>query len=248
MKNLIRMSLMFWMISGVYLSSCKKEEVPSILENFSSLPVNPNSYWNGSDKSGGFTINGITFRNTYNSDWNSWSGFAYSNMHDVKTAGLLNQYSNYAMKDTGGNNTFVVAYPYLDDNTIVFDSPVYDVRLKVTNNTYAALAMKYGDEYSKKFGGADSLDNDWFKLTITGIGEDDLPTDSARIYLADFRFSGWENDYILDEWLPVNLSGLGRVKKLRFQLSSSDMDAYGMRTPGYFCLDDVEYKLVGKTL
>jgi hypothetical protein len=108
--------------------------------------------------------------------------------------------------------------------------------------------MKYGDAYSKKFGGSDSLANDWFKLTITGYGEDDQPTDSARIYLADFRFSGWKNDYILDEWLPVNLSKLGNVKKLKFQLSSSDVDAFGMRTPGYFCLDDVEYKMVKKTM
>jgi hypothetical protein len=42
----------------------------------------------------------------------------------------------------------------------------------------------------------------------------------------------------------VDLSNLKVAKKLRFSLSSSDNAAWGMNTPGYFCLDNLNYEIL----
>ncbi|MBO4549163.1 MAG: DUF4465 domain-containing protein, partial [Bacteroidaceae bacterium] len=55
-------------------------------------------------------------------------------------------------------------------------------------------------------------------------------------YLADLRDEA--TAYIINDWRYVDLSGLGAVAKLGFELSSSDTGEWGMNTPGYFCFDD----------
>lgn len=236
-------------LAAVLFSSCAKDEDNSVSENFNSLTLAANSYWNGSDNSGSFKVNGITFPNSYSvyQGKGYWNGFAYSNQHDVKTAGFGNQYSSYVLKDTASTNTFVVAYPYYSTNTVEFDNVIYDLRCKIANNTYTALSMKLGDGMAKKFGGTSGNDQDWLKLRIIGINEAGTPTDSVDFYLADYRPADNKQDYILNEWKSVNLDKLGKIKKLKFELSSSDNNEWGMLTPGYFCLDNMEYKPVAKT-
>lgn len=238
----------FLLVSSFLVSSCSKDEDNALLENFSSLTLSPNSHWNGSDNSGSFKAGVITFPNTYVTSWSSWNGFAYSNKHDVKTSGHGNQYSSYAIKDTAitNSNIFVVAYPYYNTNTIEFDQEVNAVRMKVTNTTFAALSMKNGDLYSKKFGGTSGTDKDWFKLSVIGLNAFNLPTDTVDFYLADFRFDNSSQDFIVNDWKSVNLSPLGKIKKMKFELSSTDNGDWGMNTPGYFCLDDIEYHPVAK--
>ena len=65
------------------------------IADFEDLPLSDNSYWNGSDESGNFTSSIAEFYNNYNSDFSSWSGWAYSNINDVTTAGYSNQYAAY---------------------------------------------------------------------------------------------------------------------------------------------------------
>ena len=51
-----------------------------------SLPA-ANSYWNGSDNSGGFTSRGAYFNNSYDQDYGSWDGWSYSNVVNTTTPG-----------------------------------------------------------------------------------------------------------------------------------------------------------------
>ena len=47
---------------------------------FDDLTLSPDSYWSGSDGSGSFVSNGISFPNEYDMQWSYWSGgFIYSN-------------------------------------------------------------------------------------------------------------------------------------------------------------------------
>lgn len=236
-------------LACVLFSSCEKDDDNTVVENFNSLTLSANSYWNGSDNSGSFKVNGITFPNSYNvyQGTGYWNGFAFSNKHDVKTAGYANQYSCYALKDSASTNTFVVAYPYYAANTVEFDNVVFDVRCKIANSSYTALSMKLGDDMAKKFGGVSGNDQDWLKLQIIGIDDAGEPTDTVDFYLADYRFADSKQDYILNEWKSVNMDKLGKIKKLKFELSSSDNNDWGMLTPGYFCLDDIAFKPVAKT-
>ena len=108
----------------------------------------------------------------------------------------------------------------------------------VTNSTYAALSMKHGDTFAKKFGGDDGNDEDWFKLSVWGK-IDGSETDTVEFYLADYRFADNEKDYIIETWQWLDLSTLGNVDSLLFSLSSSDDGMWGMNTPAYFCMDNM---------
>lgn len=248
MKYSIKIFAILFFAMGLVLSSCKKDDDNNtLLVTFDSLKLSTNSYWNGADKSGSFKSGGITFPNTYsNNGFEYWEGFAYSNKFDVKTPGYGNQYSCYVPADTNKNNTFVLAYLTSSANTITFGNTVKNVKFKVANSTYAALSMKNGDSYSKKFGGATGNDSDWFRLTITCFNNDNFPAGVIEVDLANYTSTDNSKDYILDEWYKIDLSKVGEIKKIQFALSSTDNGSWGMNTPNYFCLDDIEFEPVSK--
>ena len=208
---------------------------------FDDLPVNPDSFWNGSDGAGSFTTGPATFSNTYNPDWFSWSGWAYSNMQDNTTPGYANQYSAFSrvrLDSTEGKNYGVA---YASPSSEIHLDPQSNQEVKgffVTNSTWAALSMKYGDDFSKKFGGADGTDQDWLKLTITGT-DTDGETSTLDYYLADYTFEDPAKDHIIETWQWVNLTSLGKVSQLQFTMSSTDNGDWGMNTPAYFCMDNL---------
>jgi hypothetical protein len=208
---------------------------------------------------GTFSSGGVAFGNTYDETFGSWSGFAYSNMTDTTTPGFTNQYSAYALAGAG---KFAVATGYLDrtanetqlfafdpnDPTQLAQLPNlalptgYEIEsLDVTNTTYAALSMLNGDSFAKKFGGPTGNDPDYFKLTVYGTdsGGHTLPN-SVDFYLADFRFANNALDYIVSNWTTVNLASLSAATHLYFNLSSSDDGDFGMNTPAYFAVDNVQ--------
>jgi hypothetical protein len=227
---------------------------PFVVSNFNNLNLEHDSFWNGSDNSGGFTDAELFYyKNEYEASYGSWSGFAYSNMRDDSTAGHLNQFSaitaggmdatpeqgtNYAIShvasDWANGYAPIPSVVSFNNNKIGKVSGMY-----VTNATYAYLSMRDGDSYSKKFGGETGNDPDWFKLSVWGINADNENTDTINFYLADYRFENNEDDYIVDNWRWLDLYDLGYVKSLNFILSSTDVGAFGMNTPAYFCMDNL---------
>jgi len=217
------------------------------VSTFDDLSLEPNFYWNGSDGSGGFKSGSAYFYNSYNSSYESWEGFAYSNMTDTTTSGYTNQYSAITGGGVNGSSNYAVAYDgWASDPTIslLYDFPSLNVPRPITgayftNTTYAYLSMRDGDSFAKKFGGDTGNDPDWFLLSISGIKSDGSTTDPVEFYLADYRFSDNSMDYIVDKWTWVDLYSLGDIVGLKFSLSSSDVGQWGMNTPAYFAMDDL---------
>jgi hypothetical protein len=208
--------------------------------DFENLTLPPESYWNGSDESGGFSSGDSYFINNYNKNWGSWDGWAYSNMTDNTTPAWSNQYSAYTGAAHSGSIYGVSYDPGTGRPRIDFAGDAYNAAISgayFTNTAYAALSMLNGDSFSKKFGGADGSDPDWFLLTIKGLTESGYTSKSIEFRLADYRFTDDSQDYIVDEWTWVDLSSLGNITGLEFSLSSSDAGEYGMNTPAYFAMD-----------
>ncbi len=206
---------------------------------FDDLTLASESYWNGSDESGGFQSGDAWFKNAYNSSWGSWSGWAYSNTTDTTTAGWTNQYSAYTGGGAEGSSNYGVAF---SQATLNFVNEDYNSTISgayITNTTYAALSMLNGDSFAKKFGGDTGNDEDWFKVTFKGITETGYTANSVEFYLADYRFADNTQDYIVDEWTWVDFTGLGDIIGIEANLSSSDVGAYGMNTPAYFAMDSL---------
>ncbi len=211
-----------------------------------NLILNPNSYWNGSTSnptvstSGTFTSGNCIFPNAYNGSFGGYwqSGWAYSNMKDSTTSGLGNQYS--ARTAVGYTNSTIYSVGQ-GGSVLKFNAAAQGKQMAgfyVTNNTYAAISMRDGDMFGKKFGGLSGNDPDWFKLKVRKYLGGVLAPDSVTFYLADFRSSTNSLDYIVRSWQYVNLTSLGNVDSLLFTLSSSDNGTFGMNTPSYFCLDN----------
>jgi hypothetical protein len=123
--------------------------------------------------------------------------------------------------------------------TITFGAPTTVNRIFVNNTTYAALDMQNGSSFSKEF-----TTNDWFMLTIEGFDPGGNSLGTVDHYLADYTGYAEGDDknlYMDTDWTAVDLSVLGTdVSSLQFSLSSSDTNSYGMNTPAYFAIDQVE--------
>lgn len=217
---------------------------------FDDLSLSPNSSWHGggSDGSSGFTSGDNFFNTYYNASWGYWEGVAYSNMTDTTTAGYTNQFSAITGGGVNGSANYAVAYtmtyagdPATTYNGITSGNYAQTVNgMYVTNTTYTYLSMLEGDAFAKSFGGTDGTDADWFKLTIYGLNEAyERSGVSTDFYLADYRFDNSAEDYILNQWAWVDLTSLGTIYGLEFELTSSDTGMWGMNTPAYFAMDNL---------
>jgi hypothetical protein len=201
------------------------------ITDFEDLSLASQSYWNGSDSSGGFASGSAWFGNNYDTMYDSWDGFAYSNKRDTTSSDWMSsQYNAITGGGQGGSTNYAVGYAgWLTPPTMILDEPTVVSGLYVTNNNYAYYTMLNGGLFgAKKFGSGD-----WFKLEITGKDAAGAVTGNVNFYLA-------EGTNIVNDWRFVNLTTLGTVKSVEFRLSSTDNDpVWGMNTPGYFVIDTV---------
>ena len=218
------------------------DEKSTALIDFENFSLQEESHFPNQAGDSLFETGTAIFPYAYDASWGFMGGFAYSNMTDTETAGLQNKFSAYPGSGALNSQNYGVAYVYAPTPVAFKDSTKghEPEHIYVTNATYAALSMKNGDDFAKKFGGEDGNDKDFFKLTITGIGLDGEETASIEVYLADYRFDDNSQDFILDEWKKVDLSALGTVKRIAFSLSSSDVGDFGMNTPAVFCFDNLK--------
>ncbi len=189
---------------------------------------------------------GVTFNlDILDDGWvgTTWAGLTYSDIHDTITSSYLNQHAVYGTgKDYSGSGVYAVGYvdAYNGINpTITFASAMTVNGLYVNNTTYAALDMLNGSGFSKQF-----TTNDWFKLTVEGFDASAASQGTVNFNLADFAgYTDGANreNYLVTDWSWVDLTGLGsNVTSLKFSLSSTDNGMFGMNTPSYFAIDNVQ--------
>jgi len=216
--------------------------IAQTIADFENLNLAPDTFWNGNSLNGGFSSGNAFFGNYFDTTYSSWEGFAYSNMKDSITAGYSNMYSAVTASGYNNSNNYAVAAVggYYEPTYIKLTNAAKGKMIDgfyVTNNTYAYLSMRDGDAYAKQFGGSTANDTDWFKLRINGFLNGNM-TSNVDFYLADYRFADNSQDYIIKDWTWVDLSDLGNVDSLTFELSSTDNGSWGMNTPAFFCIDN----------
>lgn len=141
----------------------------------------------------------------------------------------------------GGHNesdNFAVHYGYTDNSgwagDVLPDIHFFDGKARIvdhmyiTNTCYAINVFGNGNGLSAKIS-----DSDWVKVLAIGYGDQDEITDTAEIYLCN----GPEN--IVHDWTKFDLSSLGRVVRIEFNVTGSSDNGYGFSQPAYFAYDDV---------
>lgn len=214
-----------------------------VIADFEDLTLATESFWNGSDNSSGFQSGAVWFSNYYDGPTSSWDGFAYSNTTDTSSTDFGNQYSAFAGSGEGQSANYAVAYHFLyaaNPPTLSLADTTQGYRIAgayFCNTTLAYKSMSDGDGYAKKFGGASGDDPDWFLLTLQGVDQNGEEAGKVEFYLADYRFEDNSQDYIVEDWTWVDLTGLGEVVAVEMELTSSDSGPAGINTPAYFAVD-----------
>ena len=206
------------------------------IADFEDLALEPDSFWNGDDSSGGFSSGSAYFENYYDTVYGMWGGVAYSNKTDTLAEGWGAQYNAITGSGQGGSANYAIAYQDSFNNvkpTFNLNEPALVNSIWVTNNNYAYYIILNGDPV---FGTEPFSDGDWFKLTITGKDADAQVVGIMDFYLADYRDGKTD---IVNTWEQIDLSSLGLVTTVEFELSSSDTGEWGMNTPAYFALDTI---------
>lgn len=207
--------------------------------NFESLTVpETTGYWNGSDLSEQFGDTETVFYNSYNADWSSWQGFSYA----FDTITVDKQFMSTPVTANSGS-VFGIGFVASDwmsgtyDNIPIkcsFTSPVLISSVFVSNSQYTSDVIING---IPDWGISGFAEGDWFKIIIEGKNAGESKG-FVEYYLADYRDGA---SFVLDYWNQIDLSSLGAVDTLKFNLQSSDTGEYGMNTPAYFCIDDLTY-------
>lgn len=216
---------------------------------FDDLTLAADTFWNGADEALGTTFmsGNATYVNYYDTAFGGYwaTGWAYSSVEDSTTAGFTNLYGARTGIGYDGSSNYAVgqqgAKIILNEEARGVVEGVY-----ITNSTYAARSMEFGDFVAKQFG--DSVDanglpdgtngEDFFSLTIKGWWDGNVIEDSVVFYLADYRFDDNSQDYIVEDWRWVDLTPLGNVDSIWFTMRSSDVGQFGINTPLFFCIDD----------
>lgn len=213
--------------------------------DFENLSLDTNSFFDGSDLSGDpdnpdysaiFSSGDCSFNNIWNTKYDYWkSGWSYSNMTDSLNSVILNPYSTKAGSGYGGSENYVIGK---SGSYLTYNSPV-EFTAFISNNTYTANSMRDGDQFAKKFTNADK---DYLKLHFHGYLNGTL-IDSSMVYLADFTHTDSTLDYIVNvtpgfDWQLIGIP-TNNVDSVVFKLESSDVGAFGMNTPDFYCMDNV---------
>lgn len=222
----MRKFLLLFTVVSVCLVSCSKDESKeSVLITFEDVALT-DGIWNGEDGSGYFVSKEAKFYNTY--DGGFWNGFSCSSKTDTQTPGWENQYSSIVGSGSNASSQYAVIY----DDLANFTTPTTTIKsLMISNSTYAYLDMKEGSQFSKKFEA-----EDWFKVSFTGyLNKNSIST--VDYYLADFRNG---KAFLSNTWEKVDLSVLGQVDSISISFDSSDKGQFGVNTPKYACIDNIE--------
>ena len=208
------------------------------IADFEDVELSPSGVWEPQEGNNEMLSHGWVFTNYYSEYF--WGGFTASNRTDLSQTYLSAQYTAATGCGYDGSVQYAVAYTYgAQTDVCAADGQPHTVTgCYVTNNLWAYQNMLEGDNTVTPFGGLSGNDPDWFKLTATGKNASGQTVGSLDFYLADYRFDNPEDDYILNTWEWFDLSPLGEVATISFDLSSSKNNNSGMITPAYFCMDD----------
>nr|WP_319399143.1 DUF4465 domain-containing protein [uncultured Carboxylicivirga sp.] len=207
---------------------------------FEGLLNQSESHWAGNPEQemSEFYSGSFKFNNYYFPAYDSWGNFGYSNETSTSYNGLDDQFHSTAGSGANNTETYGVVYVAYGNPEIELTNTQEGEQLTgcyLTNTAYAASSMENGDA----FAGDAFTDGDWFKLVINGFDSEGESTGSIDFYLADYRSENAEDHYVLKDWKWVDLSVLGAVQKLTFSISGSRNNAYGLLTPGYVCIDEL---------
>ena len=139
----------------------------------------------------------------------------------------------------GGSKNFCVHFGYMDDSaynktenlpSVYFMDGVARIvdHMYVMWTTYLANCVSNGNGLTAPLG-----PDGYVKIIATGYDEEGAKVEPS------LEFSLASADGQISEWTKWDLSALGKVLKIEFNMAGDSDNGYGFSQPAYFCYDDV---------
>lgn len=183
------------------------------------------------------------FGNTPNKAYKAYTGYAICSDQSTEATGNYNydQFRSAAGGAYEGTNYAVAYYSapsdwfagYTDPLTLTNSAEPQTVTgFYIANTVYTLDAILHGDYANDAFSAGD-----YMSVTAKGYNGAEK-TGEVVFYLADYRSENTEEHFALSTWKWFDLSSLGAITRLEFELFTTKSDDYGFTTPTYFCLDN----------
>lgn len=212
--------------------------------DFEDVTIPDEGYLKDAMNPEGFDLGDITLNNRFDifPTFSAWTGWILSKGADSVTPGFGNEHSSITGGGSDGSDQYAVSF--IGGRNVIkvnIEQGSFISSIDMTNNTYAALSMRDGDGFAKKFGGEDGNDPDFYRIKIFGYCNDQGQNivDSMEYYLADYRFDDNNEDYIVDTWETIDVSPVFACDSIVMEPESSDVGAFGINTPTYVCIDNI---------
>lgn len=147
----------------------------------------------------------------------------------------------------GGSDNFGVVYGYDGYQGWIqeasFDIPKGSTvkSMKICNTAYTYGVIQNGNKWyedGKLSGTAESLvdSEGYLKLTIKCLNSSGISVKNVEVYLADYRDG---KAICPTTWTKIDINAKD-VKTVKFSFEGSDTGTYGLNTPAYVAIDDIE--------
>lgn len=171
-----------------------------------------------------------------------WSGgHAVSNYAgtDLSQGTFTNQLLVYGAGGHNGSANFAIHYGYWDNSGYTFEDGLPELMfydgvervvesMWIMNTVYAMNCYVSGNGLTAQIG-----PDDWVKLVATGYNAAGDKVGETSFYTCNGP------DHIVRDWTKWDLSVLGKVARIRFNVTGSSDNGYGFSQPAYFAYDDV---------
>ena len=173
----------------------------------------------------------------------------YANTDYVTYGDYNNQLTVYGQEGAGGHNgsaNFCMHFGYADDSgynfteelpSFMFGDGMARVidHIWINNSTYALNCYINGNGLTDNIGEDDKA---W--IIASGYDENDELVSETTFYLVNGP------DNIVMEWTKWDLTSLGKVLRVEFNVAGTNDNGYGYSQPAYFAYDDVAVQFPGE--
>lgn len=173
-------------------------------------------FWNGGHAISNYSSIDIEANNTYEQQLTVYGEAGKGGHNGSANFCVHNGYGS----PSSGNGT-LPAIEFADNIARIID------HMYVNSTTYMYYAYVNGSAFNKA-----ATDSDWFKIIATGYDAAGNKTGETEFYLG-------KGKECVQEWTKWDLSNLGKVTKVEFNVTGTDVGDWGLNTPAYFAYDDI---------
>lgn len=188
----------------------------------------------------------LVFTNNH-ATWGSY--FGVSAKTDTVTAGYLNDASVFGKGGNAGSDQFAYCYYseysgaapaiVVKEGNAAGVASIVPNRLYMSLTTYAALALRDGNDGGVYGDAVKLVSGSYFSVTLTGFNGKEK-TGEVVAYPGDYRGASRN---LMTEWTAVDLKPLGEVTRIEITIGGSDnfYGQYGFNVPAYIAIDDFSF-------